>query len=279
MATPPHIPFSSEGQQPAMIEVNFQLRVDNGTLNASVEVPAGQTTMTQLLPVLQNLENSLIGKVAQEAAAAGQPISCRAGCGACCRQLVPVSIFEAEAMNEWFRELPQEQRAVIEQRFHHALLALRENGVLQQLLEEEWVRDERSVAQLAIDYFHAGVACPFLVDESCSIHPIRPLSCREYLVTSPPERCDDPVGTPVDAVKLPFKLSRGLYRLGQELEHDTRGWIPLVFLLVWGRSGVKPGDHYAGTGQEVLRTFMEHLATVPAADQAEAARAGLMQAM
>jgi Fe-S-cluster containining protein len=34
--------------------------------------------------------------------------------------------------------------------------------------------------------------CPFLEDESCSIHPDRPLVCREYLVTSPAELCAGP---------------------------------------------------------------------------------------
>ncbi len=41
-------------------------------------------------------------------------------------------------------------------------------------------------------YFHLGIACPFLEDESCSIHADRPISCREYLVTSPAVNCADP---------------------------------------------------------------------------------------
>jgi Fe-S-cluster containining protein len=276
MTTPSDHPNLPDVSAP-MVEVNFELRVGAGTLKASVEVPAGQTTMTGLLPILQNLESAVIGKIEQEVASSGHSISCRAGCGACCRQLVPVSIFEAEALSQWLSELPKEQRERIEKRFHEALLALREKGILQQLLNEGWVRDEESVTKLAIDYFHARVACPFLENENCSIHPIRPLSCREYLVTAPPERCEDPSIYDVRGVKFPFVLSRALYRMGQQLEQDTRGWIPLVFLLAWGRSGAHPGEYFTGTGQEVLRTFMEHLATLPAADKDGKATAGLMQ--
>ncbi|WP_252263549.1 YkgJ family cysteine cluster protein [Paracidobacterium acidisoli] len=234
--------------------------------------------MTGLLPILQNLETAVIDKVVHEATASGHSISCRAGCGACCRQLVPVSIFEAEALFQWFSDLQEEQREMIEQRFHQALLALRENGILQRLLDEEWSKDEESVTRLAIDYFHARVACPFLQNENCSIHPIRPLSCREYLVTGPPALCDDPSIHDVRGVKFPFTLSRALYRLGQELEHDNRGWIPMVFLLAWGKSGLHPGEHFTGTGQEVLRIFMEHLATMASTDKGGKTSAGLMQA-
>ena len=46
--------------------------------------------------------------------------------------------------------------------------------------------------ELAYEYFKHGIACPFLEDESCSIHPDRPMACREYLVSSPAENCRAP---------------------------------------------------------------------------------------
>lgn len=38
-------------------------------------------------------------------------------------------------------------------------------------------------------YFALGIPCPFLVDDSCGIHPARPLACREYVVASDPTHC------------------------------------------------------------------------------------------
>ena len=57
-----------------------------------------------------------------------------------------------------------------------------------------------------------GVPCPFLEDESCSIHPERPLVCREYLVTSPAALCAGPTQEGVTPVAVPkvSMAARGL---------------------------------------------------------------------
>jgi Fe-S-cluster containining protein len=247
-------------------KVSFSLPVAEGFLNASANLPTGYTTLTQLLPIIQNLENAIVDRIGQEAEHTGTPISCRAGCGACCRQLVPVSFFEAEALTEWISTLPPARRAEIEQRFHRALLALRDAGVIDKLLGDRWAVEEEAAAQLAVDYFHAGVPCPFLEDESCSIHPIRPLSCREYLVTSPPVLCQDPSVNHVAGVRLPLKLSRVLYAFGQQLSQDPRGWIPLIFLMAWAKGGQTPGEHISGTGEEVLQRFLKQVGELPPAE-------------
>ena len=257
-------------QTPQTVSVEFALKVGEGQLKAAIAVPAGQTNITELLPIIQNFESAILGRVAGEAEAAGHPISCRAGCGACCRQMVPVSIFEVQALGNWIRTLPEDQQRALEERFHQTLVALRDSGIIQRLIEEDWFADNDTAKRMAIDYFRLGVPCPFLVDESCSIHPIRPLSCREYLVTSPPERCNDPATNNVTGVQLPIKLSRALYRMGGELERDRRGWVPLVFLFAWMKSEADPGSAFSGTGQEVFHQFLNHLATATAATPASA---------
>jgi Fe-S-cluster containining protein len=248
------------------VNVSFSLRIGEGTLNASLSVPAGKTTLTELLPILQDFDSSMINRVVDEATEAGHPVSCRKGCGACCRQMVPLSIFEAEFLGQWISTLPAERQVALEERFRSALTRLREAGILDKIMDQTWGADDKSFVQMAVDYFHAGVPCPFLEDESCGIHRIRPLVCREYLVTSPAELCKDPSVNQISAIHLPLMPSKALYKIGQELTRDTRGWMPLVFLMAWAKRGVKPGDYYSGTGQEVLRIFMEHLTTEPPAE-------------
>ncbi|HEX4030072.1 MAG TPA: YkgJ family cysteine cluster protein [Terracidiphilus sp.] len=238
------------------VQAKFSLPVAGVVLQGTVAVPAGQTTLTELLPIIRNLENVIVGRAAEEAERAGSPISCRAGCGACCRQLVPLNIFEAEALTDWMRSLPEEQQSALAQRFHRALSALRDAGVIDKILNSEHVIEEQPITQLAVDYFHAGVACPFLENESCAIHPIRPLACREYLVVSPPELCQDPSVNHVTGVQLPVKLSRALHSFGQQVAQDPRGWIPLVFLMAWAKGGVRPGEQVAGSGEEILQKFL-----------------------
>lgn len=251
--------MSEEPRQTVAVE--FSLRIGDDQFNAKVDVPAGQTNLTQLLPVIQSLENAIVGRATEQCADAGFPVSCKAGCGACCRQMVPVSIFEAQELGHWIRSLPLDQQKMLEGRFHQTLLALRDTGIIERLVQEDWFADSEAAEKMAIDYFHLGVPCPFLQDESCSIHPRRPLICREYLVTSPPEYCADPTIHKVAGVQLKLKLSRALFRMGGELENDRRGWIPLVFLFAWMKSGADPGAAFAGSGPEVLRQFVSHLET------------------
>jgi Fe-S-cluster containining protein len=263
-------PMSESPASASSVKVSFSFPLGKGVFNASTQLPEGRTTLTQLLPVLQSIEGAVIGRVEEEAQARGTPISCRAGCGACCRQMVPVSLFEAEALTEWMASLPQERQDELAQRFHRALLALRDAGVIDTLVSGDWALDAEGTTQLAVDYFNAHVACPFLENESCGIHPIRPLACREYLVVSPPELCSDPSVNDITGVQLPLKFSKVLYSFGQEISGDPRGWIPLVFLMAWRKSGQKPGEQVTGSGEEVLRRFLKRTAEVSAEDERRA---------
>ena len=46
-------------------------------------------------------------------AARGEAISCKAGCGACCRQLVPVSETEAHHLRDVVEAMPEPRRAAV----------------------------------------------------------------------------------------------------------------------------------------------------------------------
>jgi len=245
------------------VQVDFTLAVGSGRLNASVEVPSGNITITQLLPVLQSLTSNIVDSTVQLVQTEGYHISCRAGCGACCRQMVPLSIFEAEALAEWIHTLPQEQQDHLRDRFHAALLALRDAGILERLDPTTWVNGSPEVEKLVADYLAQKIPCPFLQDESCSIHPIRPLICREYLVTSPPEFCVSPSRDNVVGVPIPVRTSTQLFKLGAQAEHGSRGWMPLVFLFAWMQSGAKPGQTIYGPGPELLYEFLKRLSTKP----------------
>ncbi len=260
---------AAKESRPATVMATFSLPVGGGRINASAQVPTGHTTLTELLPIVRNVENAIIGRVHEEARAAGSPISCHAGCAACCRQMVPVSLFEAESLMSWIGSLPKDRQAEIEARFHRALAALRDAGVLEKILDPDWPVERGLATPFAIQYFHAYVACPFLENENCGIYSIRPLACREYMVTSPPELCQDPAKNDVFGVILPLKLSQSLFAFGQKMENDTRGWIPLVFLLAWAKSGPSPGEYVSGTGQEVLRRFVEQTERVVAEGEEE----------
>jgi Fe-S-cluster containining protein len=241
------------------VTVEFAIGLREGKFKASAVVPAGQTNLTHMLPVLQAMDDSLIAGVASQLSQIGRTISCKAGCGACCRQMVPLSIFEAEALTTWIRSLPQARQQELERRFDETLRKFAASGFIDRLVNEDWFAETESARQLATEYLYQRIPCPFLENESCSIHPIRPLICREYLVTSPAEHCYDPATLKAEPVPLPLRFAWALNRIGADLENDSRGWIPLIFLFAWMKAGAHPGDAISGDGPQVLYEFVKNL--------------------
>ena len=183
------------------------LRLTVGTLRIAhpITVPNAAMPAAEIVPALQGLVNAVV-----EAAEAGKTVSCRKGCGACCRQLVPVSRTEGERLLQLIEAMPADRRQALTARFAAAEAAIDGAGLKE--------RGGRSDRELSVAYFAQGIPCPFLEDESCSIHPERPLVCREYLVTSPAELCAGPAQEGVTPVAVP-KVS--MAARGLQDEKDT----------------------------------------------------------
>ncbi|MDZ4364155.1 YkgJ family cysteine cluster protein [Brevundimonas sp.] len=197
------------------------LDIGGERIPVEMTVPAGPVCVEDVLPVLQGLSSLFATRATARTEQLGKAVSCRAGCGACCRQLVPIAPAEARTLARMVETLPEPRRTEILRRFEEALATLNGLGILDRLDQ-----DPNSRRAVAIDYFRAGVACPFLEDEACSIHADRPMSCREYLVTSPPEHCAD-LSHGVETLKLEAQPSVAL------LQADLRdGWTPLILALV-----------------------------------------------
>jgi Fe-S-cluster containining protein len=204
-----------------------------------VTVPAGPVPASEIVPALQGLVNAVV-----EAAEAGQTISCRKGCGACCRQLVPVSRTEGERLLQGIDAMPVERREALQTRFAAAEAAIEGAGLTE--------RGGRSDRELSAAYFALRLPCPFLEEESCSIHPERPLVCREYLVTSPAELCSGPAQEGVTPVAVP-KVSMA----ARALQDESDDWFPLALLMAWNRN--RPRKARRRPGPEWVQRFLKEL--------------------
>lgn len=216
------------------------LAVGDERIPVEVTVPAELLAVEDVLPIFHGLSSLFATRATERAEAEGREISCRAGCGACCRQLVPVAPAEARALAQLVEAMPEARREQVRRRFDAALDVLEPLGLMQRL---ERNSGDRQV--IAREYFETGVACPFLEDEACSIHADRPLVCREYLVTSPPDLCAA-LSPGIEKVTLEARPSLAL------LHADLReGWLPLVLSLVQdAQSPPSPRDR---TGADILR--------------------------
>ena len=242
------------------VTANFKLKLGEHRLEARIDVPAGPVPQRFLLPILQQLANTVVDSAIRLEEQEGHKVSCRAGCGACCRQLVPMSETEAYHVRDLVEALPEPRRSEIRVRFDAARRRLVESGVLDRLVNFR-PSGEEETRRLGVDYFKLGIPCPFLEAESCSIHPDRPVACREYLVTSPAEHCARPGVDPIRMVALPVKVWTALAALDPVDDGTTHlRWVPLILATTWADAHAEPLPRPC---PELLRRLFQKLTGKP----------------
>ncbi|MFI4974318.1 MAG: YkgJ family cysteine cluster protein [Caulobacterales bacterium] len=235
----------------ALIAGRVVVVIDDEPVELELIVQAEPVSMDEVLPIFQGLSDLFVARGVAKAEAEGRTVSCRAGCGACCRQLVPISEPEARGLARLVEAMPEPRRSQVRARFEAALSALAPTGLLERALDPA----QGEAHQLGMTYFAQGVACPFLEDEACSIHPDRPLACREYLVTSPARNCQAPDSASIEKVRLAGDPSVALLKAGRA---DTQnGWLPLVLALRFVAEA--PPPRRDRTGPEILSDVIGRL--------------------
>src|SRR2546429_9274647 len=71
------------------------LTVRGQRLDVEVRIPDGKLPVAQMLPVFRSVAENFVEMGVAEEKKAGRTVSCQKGCGACCRELVPISAIEA----------------------------------------------------------------------------------------------------------------------------------------------------------------------------------------
>jgi Fe-S-cluster containining protein len=245
---------------------NIHLQVLGKEHTFSVPVHLGPSTLMDLLPPARQLTEEMAGLAVAQARAEGKEISCRAGCGACCRQLVAISVVEAQALAEVVARMPAERQAVVRARFADALRRLEAAGLLdpseprgeRALLAVDRGGRSESIQEVARRYFQQHVACPFLENESCSIYEDRPLVCREYHVTSPAERCQRLYEVGVDRLHIPVHTGDTLTLTTRRVTGTEVGTIPLVLSLEWSEAHA-PLLQRTQDGMQLFVTLMNEI--------------------
>lgn len=129
-----------------------------------------------------------------------------------------------------FGKMPEPRRSEVKERFDKALAHFTEIGWIKRFEScADYSEEERQEAFL--DYFREDIPCPFLVVNSCLIHQERPMVCREYLVTNPPENCSKPTAESIDMIKIPIAPSKKIFKLGQKKTQRGLNIIPLFISL------------------------------------------------
>ena len=242
---------------PEVASAQFTIEGEHFRLTFRVTVPAGSAQVSDLLPAARALSDTVVRETCQGVEAAGEKISCTKGCGACCRNLVAISEVEARRIRDVVDTLPEPQRSAVRVRFADARQRLERAGLLEKLHAADRWTDADYAALVGI-YFQQGIPCPFLEEESCSIYQERPITCREYLVTSPPEYCARLGSEGVRRVRLPLRVFNAVARWQvPPQEHFLERWVPLILAPEWAEA--HSADPPPKPGLELLRELLAHL--------------------
>ncbi len=112
----------------------------------------------------------------RDAGREGRTLACRKGCASCCRthQTIPVYPLELVGVS-WY-------------------------------IVEKMSGPERESVKLNLRNYQEKEPCPFLVNGGCSVHPVRPVACRQFNVFGTPcAEGEDPYYTRREDVLSPIK--------------------------------------------------------------------------
>ncbi len=212
------------------------LNTPAGRLTTAIDVPTGFIPITAIVPVTRRLGEEAAQLEMHRAIEAGQTISCRIGCAACCRMLVPLSAPEAFALREYVGQLPTDRRALLLNRLSDTKNRLTRTGLWDRLHDlagaSSPVPDEE-LDPVNRSYYALRIPCPYLENETCSIYEARPAACRELLVTSPAELCQDMVQNAVTPLPVSMRIGSILGLVWGTLTSSPPRLIPLPMAVEW----------------------------------------------
>ena len=176
-----------------------------------VSAPAGPTPVVDLLPMAQELAGAVGRAAVEDVLESGETISCTKGCGACCRQLVPISQVEARRIRDVVEALPEPRRSQVRERFAQARRRLAEAGLLEQLLRASSGTPSKSSASAWTTFARASLA-PFSKTNRAPYTPIGPSPAVNIWSPRRPSTCAQPTREAVRTARIPLKVWPALAR-------------------------------------------------------------------
>ena len=220
------------------------LKIRGELVEMKLSIPAGQAEPGEMLDAARAMTDAIVAAMARKAERETGPISCGAGCDACCRQFIAVSEAEARDLAAYVDAQPDARRAALRERFAAAAAALRDSA-------------GATLRETGLNYLARRVPCPFLEDGRCSVYERRPLGCREYLVTSPAANCAAPTADTVHPVPMPARVSNALIRISAPGKPVAEGFVALQQVLEWAAAHPEPPARRPGP--DMLKEMVESL--------------------
>lgn len=158
----------------------FEIDAEPEPIRARVRAGNEPVPLTALMPLARWVADQAADRATRRAALRGETVSCRSGCDACCKYLVPLSDPETRVLAGEVLSAPPPVRDLLLARFAAAA---------RRVLDAQG--DDSTPAPDDPGRWYSGLSldCPLLHRSTCSLYSRRPLSCRQHLVSSPPALC------------------------------------------------------------------------------------------
>ena len=101
---------------PEIRTLPITLDFPEGKIDAEIDLPLGPERLVVLAFKMLAISSEVADMAARAAEKLGLKISCKKVCGACCRQLVPLSPPEAAMIFEFVESMPEPQNPRVEDR-------------------------------------------------------------------------------------------------------------------------------------------------------------------
>ncbi len=205
----------------------FQLRIDLSPkpIHLAIAATDQPATMSDLAPVARELATIISKTVVDNLRAQGRDVTCKKGCDWCCLYLVSLAPAEAFRLAAEINNLDEPNRQQTLGRFD-------------QLARKILATPPPEPAAQAIDNWcrSMDLTCPFLKDHLCQQYQIRPIVCREYIVTTPASHCHQgDTGKSETVIAVP-SIAEALVELAGELEQATGEAVMLPLAIAWAKT-------------------------------------------
>ncbi len=204
----------------------FELRLDLSPKPVCVAIAATdqQATMSDLIPAARQLASVISITVVGNLRAQGQDVPCKKGCDACCDYMVSLSPAEAFRLAAEIENMAEPQRRQMLISFDEIARKILASPAPEPTAEaiDNWYR--------AMD-----LTCLFLGDHLCQQYEIRPIVCREHIVTFPATQCSQGDSHHNEPTKAAPSIAEALVELSAELEHQPPEAVMLPLAIAWAQ--------------------------------------------
>jgi Fe-S-cluster containining protein len=152
-------------------------------------------------------------------------ISCQAGCGTCCHQyplgIHAIEVLHIHALLKAAMRLEEILPACIARAANYRDW---QDAVAKSYGPDGWDPDAQEILAQEHD-FDDGQPCPFLdTFGSCSIHIMRPLTCRMFLASTPPCHCSSELNTHPDTIQFTLPPDESIALRMERLDRTLDWW-------------------------------------------------------